>query len=286
MYGKYFASTFTGSMFGAGPDVFAVWGYVIANAVESQVELNPNLLAAIIGTTPDRIRMAIDFLCSPDPQSRTKTEEGRRLVREGEFAYRVPNLLAYRSIRNEEERREYNRLKKAEQRERDRVKDSVIDKSALSAQAEAEAKAETETRNTTHTLALLFAHADHARAYLEIRGASKSPVSLDAMLGTLHLPISGGAAYSWEIIGQALLELQSNGSPITANAIRAFCRKLAQPEPTNGHKPTRTERGREALARTLTRHGFSPNGQPADDQPPSRPLPRALPNQRTDRPDG
>lgn len=135
MYGKFFASTFTGSMFGAGPDVFAVWGYVIANAVESQVELNPALLAAVIGTSPERISAAIEKLCAPDPLSRTKTHDGKRLIREGEYAYNVPNLLAYRSIRNEEERREYNRVKKAEQRERDKVKDSVIDMSAVSAQA-------------------------------------------------------------------------------------------------------------------------------------------------------
>lgn len=147
MYGKFFASAFTGSMFGAGADVFAVWAYVIANTVDSQVELNPTLLAATIGATPERMEAAIAALCAPDPRSRSKECEGRRLVREGEYAYRVPTYEAYRSIRSEDDRREYNRIKKAEQRARDRAKSTavappVIDLSAMSAQEEAEAEAE------------------------------------------------------------------------------------------------------------------------------------------------
>lgn len=149
MYGKLFASTFTGSMYGAGPDVFAVWAYVIANTVDSQVELNPNLIAALLGCTPDRARAAIEVLCAPDPNSRSKAEGGRRLVREGEFAYRVPNFAAYRSIRNEEDRRAYNREKKREQRARDKVNASVIDsqrKSTVSAQAEAVSSKQRQTQ--------------------------------------------------------------------------------------------------------------------------------------------
>lgn len=147
MYGKIFASTFTGSMYGAGVDVFAVWAYVLANTYESQVELNPMMLAAALGSTPDKVEQAIAFLCAPDPRSRSKTEEGRRLIREGEFAYRVPNFDAYRKIRNEEERREYNRVKKAEQRERQRgVKARVNDCQRKSAQTETETEAETNTK--------------------------------------------------------------------------------------------------------------------------------------------
>lgn len=147
MYGKFFASTFTGSMYGAGPDVFAVWGYVIANTYDSQVELNPKLLAASIGTTPERIVTAITFLCAPDSISRSKNDDGRRLIREGEFAYRVPNFAAYRAVQNEEQRREYNRIKKAEQREREQVnvKDRKFDSQEMSAQTEAETETKTET---------------------------------------------------------------------------------------------------------------------------------------------
>ena len=124
MYGKLFASTYTGSMAGNGAVVFAVWGYVIANTYSSRIELNPMILSAIIGEPQDRIASAIDLLCAPDERSRSKENDGRRLIREGEFQYFVPSHERYRSIRNEDERREYNRQKKAESR--DRLKSNAV----------------------------------------------------------------------------------------------------------------------------------------------------------------
>lgn len=141
MYGKFFASAFTGSMMASGAEVFAVWAYVIANAVNSRVELNPALLAAVIGSTPDRMAAAIEKLCAPDANSRSPGNEGRRLIREGQFQYYIPNHEKYRSIRNEDERREYNREAKRRERAKSAgVKPGVIDMSAVSAHTEAEAE--------------------------------------------------------------------------------------------------------------------------------------------------
>lgn len=109
MYGKHFQSTYSGSMVGCGPTVFAVWGYVIAHTRDSMVELNPSVLAAIIGCSVDEILTAIEVLLSPDPRSRTKDHDGRRLVRHTEFLFFVPTYEKYRNIRNEEERRKYMR---------------------------------------------------------------------------------------------------------------------------------------------------------------------------------
>lgn len=146
MYGKFFASAFTGSMCGAGSTVFAVWGYVIAHAVRARVELNPILVAAAIGTTPAEVTAAIEYLCAPDPDSRSPANDGARMVREGAHGYLVVNLEAYRSIRNEDDRRAYNREKQRESRARKRaredVKPDVSRRQPPSAQAEAEAEAE------------------------------------------------------------------------------------------------------------------------------------------------
>lgn len=132
MYGKIFASTFGGSMFGAGPDVFAVWSYIIANTVKSKVELNPRVLGAAIGTTPERVSTAIEFLCQPDPNSRNADFEGRRLVHEGQFLYFVVSHEHYRAIRNEDDRRAYNAQKMREHRARVKgVKRNVIDGDSL-----------------------------------------------------------------------------------------------------------------------------------------------------------
>lgn len=131
----------------AGPEVFAVWAYVIAHTQNSTVELNPRLLAAVIGSTPDRMTGAIDRLCAEDPASRSKNDGGRRLIREGEYQYRVPNHEKYRSIRDEDGRREYNRNKQREHRVKlsNRASLTVIDsqsQSTMSAHTEAEAEAE------------------------------------------------------------------------------------------------------------------------------------------------
>jgi hypothetical protein len=116
MYGKHFASMYTGSMMGAGPVVFAVWGYAISHAVKATVELNPKHLAAALGTTPEAVASAISYLCSPDPDSRNKAEEGRRLIKEGQFQYHVVSHKIYNAIRDQDARREYNRLKMQEAR--------------------------------------------------------------------------------------------------------------------------------------------------------------------------
>jgi hypothetical protein len=114
MFGKIFESLYTGSMRGAGSAVFAVWGYVIANqkpdkVVGAQVELNPEILAFLIGESEQKIVEAIAYLCAPDPKSKSKEEGGRRLIEIGVRSYRVVNGPKYLKIRNEEERREYNR---------------------------------------------------------------------------------------------------------------------------------------------------------------------------------
>lgn len=121
MYGKHFASMYEGSMVGAGAVVFAVMGYIIANAVPdrtvgTQVELNPKLIAFILGEKQSDVEKAIEFLCAPDLSSRTKSEQGRRLIRLGQFSYRVVNGEKYRAMRDEEKRREQNR--EAKHRER------------------------------------------------------------------------------------------------------------------------------------------------------------------------
>ena len=123
MFGKIYESTFTGSMFGGGAALFAVWAYVVANTKpDNMVELNPTMLAAIIGSSVESVEDAIARLCAPDPQSRTKHLDGRRLLPKGEFIYFVINAQKYRSLPNDKERREYFKEKQRESRERKRVR--------------------------------------------------------------------------------------------------------------------------------------------------------------------
>jgi hypothetical protein len=134
-------------MVGAGPTVFAVWSYVIANTrPPGVVEINPVLLAAIIGTTCAEVESAMETLMKPDARSRSKEQDGRRLVKLGEFLYEVPTWAKYRATRNDEERRAYNREAQRKHREKLAVSNipsmTVNDSKHLSAQADAEADVE------------------------------------------------------------------------------------------------------------------------------------------------
>lgn len=118
MYGKAYESMYEGSMIGAGINVFAVWNYIIAKNRLGVIEINPKLLAFTLGGTADEVESALAFLQRPDPESRSKLEEGRRLVKEGQFQYRLVNWEHYDRMKNEADRREYNRRKQAEYRAR------------------------------------------------------------------------------------------------------------------------------------------------------------------------
>ena len=121
MYAKIFAQMFTGSMYGAGPQRFVVWVYAVVKMSHNYtVELNPAILAHTIGMTFEEAEVAIEWLCSPDPKSRTPDYEGRRLIHDGGFMYSVVNGPKYKAIRSEDDRREYFRMKKREERERKR----------------------------------------------------------------------------------------------------------------------------------------------------------------------
>lgn len=116
MYGKCYESMYDGSMIGAGLNVFAVWNYIITKARGGCVEINPKLLAFTLGGKESEVESALKFLCQPDAKSRSRLDEGRRIVKEGQFQYRLVNWKFYQKIRNEDDRRDYNRRKQAEYR--------------------------------------------------------------------------------------------------------------------------------------------------------------------------
>lgn len=121
MYGKLFESLYEGSMVGSGSAMFAVWSYVITKMrpdkeVGAQVDINPKVLAFLLGEQEPVVEDVVRRLCSPDPKSRSKDEDGRRLVQVGQFSYRVVNGAKYMSIRNAEEKRSNDRHRKRKER--------------------------------------------------------------------------------------------------------------------------------------------------------------------------
>jgi len=119
MYGKHFESMYTGSMFGAGMNVFAVWGFAIANkGSDGVVEINPPFVASALGCGVEDVTSAIEFLCSPDENSRSEDKDGRRLLKVGSFTYEVVNHAKYVGMKNAEDRRRQGRESQARFREK------------------------------------------------------------------------------------------------------------------------------------------------------------------------
>ncbi len=92
----------------------------------------------------DDARAAIRAFLDPDPDSRTKDFEGRR-IEEIDGGWRLLNHAKYRELRAEDDRREQNRLAQARVRDRKRNASSKVSigqhESAESAHTEAEAEA-------------------------------------------------------------------------------------------------------------------------------------------------
>lgn len=151
MYGKIYEQTFTGSMYGSGSHIFAVWSYVIAHTKpDAMVELNPMDLASRLGEDVARIEQAIEYFKSPDVKSRSKEFEGRRLIQKGEYIYFVPQYHKYHGFANNKERREYFAQKKREQRQRLKERQTVMSKMSNNVQqSDTESDTETKTKKSS-----------------------------------------------------------------------------------------------------------------------------------------
>ncbi len=110
-------------------------------------------LAKEAAVSVEACRTAIAEFLAPDPDSRTKVAEGRR-IEEIDGGWRLINHAKYRAIRDEEERRIYKTLKQRDYRSVDNVDKSGqcgpqstgVDPSRHIAEAEAEAKEQKPSR--------------------------------------------------------------------------------------------------------------------------------------------
>jgi len=160
MYAKIYTSMYSGTLRGRAHEILVFTNLLAFCDRDGFVDKHPRAIAEEVGLTVEQVRVALDNLESPDPESRTPDEDGRRIVRTDEhrtWGWRIVNYEKYRAIRNEEDRRAQN--KAAQARRRDRVKsadshDSRLTasarqhRSAASAHAEAEAEAEGDADET------------------------------------------------------------------------------------------------------------------------------------------
>jgi hypothetical protein len=91
---------------------------------------------------------ALARLMAPDPDSRTKDFDGRR-IEEIDGGWRILNHSKYRALRDEEAIKESKRESARRSRAKNVSTDSTVDRGGHIAEAEAEAEAEERIRTTT-----------------------------------------------------------------------------------------------------------------------------------------
>lgn len=152
MYTKLYRSIVDGSLYGRR-EALTVFFVMLALAdSEGNVDVLPKKIADILGENEDFVNIGIAELSAPDPISRTPTAEGRRILLLNDhrtWGWKITNYEAYRKIRDEEERREYQRQWDRTKRKRPTINPTASDTSdhvrpkTTNTEAEAEAEATT-----------------------------------------------------------------------------------------------------------------------------------------------
>lgn len=124
MYGKLFTSLYQGTLRGK-PDEILVFTNLIAHADQHGcVDIHYQAISDEVGLPIERVKTAITNLESSDPESRSPEEDGKRLIPLDEhraWGWHIVNYAKYRSIRNEDDRREQNRLAQQKWREKQKI---------------------------------------------------------------------------------------------------------------------------------------------------------------------
>lgn len=93
--------------------------------VDGVVDMTPEAIARRINLPLPKVKACLIELMKPDPRSRSHAHEGRRLMvldSHRDWGWIITNYQHYRSIRDEEARRAYNRDAKRKERLRKRGK--------------------------------------------------------------------------------------------------------------------------------------------------------------------
>lgn len=117
-YCKVFGTIMQSSLIEQGDDVVMVFLFMLATKDHNhEVHSTPYAISKATLRSRERVDTALDVLMSPDPDSRSKVLDGRRLtaIRDGWF---VVNGEHYRKLMNAEDQRERTRQRVADYRKR------------------------------------------------------------------------------------------------------------------------------------------------------------------------
>lgn len=157
---KLFSSITRSSIWLEDDQTLRVWVTMLALADRNgYVGASVGGLAALARVPRDKTQDALDKFLSPDEDSRSKDFDGRR-IEVSDRGWNILNYQRFRDMRDEEARKEYERLRKRAQRSKDVPDKSGLSRnvpigpemSRVSAHAEAHAEAEAEEKSSLPTV--------------------------------------------------------------------------------------------------------------------------------------
>jgi hypothetical protein len=110
----------TSTLLKQGPDVVAVWALILASTDKlGESDMQPSIAASLLRISDERAEEAFALLSAPDPQSKNKEREGRRILPCEDGKWQVVShakyqRLASRAGATERQRRYEARLKERE----------------------------------------------------------------------------------------------------------------------------------------------------------------------------
>ncbi len=114
MYAKVFTQIYDGTLCTKGPwQALVTFQQLLVLAdMDGNVDMTAGAIARRTTIPLDIIEAGIEALLQEDPESRTPTENGRRILPLAEgrpWGWKIVNYKHYRSLKREEDRREYHR---------------------------------------------------------------------------------------------------------------------------------------------------------------------------------
>ncbi len=113
MYGKIFESIYNGTLADNWQALITFQQMIVLCDVDGTIDMTPAAISRRTGIPIEHIEDGIKVLESPDPCSRTKGEEGRRITRideHREWGWYIVNHQKYKTLQTQIAR-EQNRLK-------------------------------------------------------------------------------------------------------------------------------------------------------------------------------
>jgi hypothetical protein len=189
-YTKLFNSIVTSTIWEEDKDTKIVWITMLAlSGADGTVEASIPGLARMAHLSIEEVKGALEKLQSPDPYSRSKEHEGRR-IREIDGGWFILNRAKYREKMNEDERREYRAKWMRESRAREHGVNTREQTCTVLTQTESETESKTETKAKARTprarrgsLPAGFAVSDQVRAWAAEKGFDRLEERLEHFIG-------------------------------------------------------------------------------------------------------